>query len=438
MLLDIEAESRKATTLGELDCVIANETRKLTKARQIFVFRSRWSGLRLTAISGLPEVNLDAPLVQDMQSVLRYLVKRHDLNKVQDLSLNHPSAIGQGFLHNYPFPHLLWLPFLTRGSRLLGGMLLAREQSWQPSDKLIAERLAGTYQHSLALLLSEPRLRKTANMPALKMAGLAFGALALIAAAMAIPIPLSTLAPMEISAHKPFVVSAPIEGIIEDILVNPGEEVSAGLPIIRLSDTVLRNGLEVAQREVQVAKARLKKANQMAFSDEGGRQELRMAMADLELKKAELSFAEDMSEHAVIKAQRAGVALYADKQGLIGKPVDLGERIMQIADPGQIEISIDVPIDDALILKRGARVRVFLDSDPLNAREAKIDFSDYQAHLTATGGMAFTAVASFMEDDAPPPRLGVRGTAQIYGDQAPLGFYLFRRPLSALRQWIGL
>jgi len=40
-LLEIEAEAREARTLLDLHYIIANQTPKLTKARQVFVFQNR-------------------------------------------------------------------------------------------------------------------------------------------------------------------------------------------------------------------------------------------------------------------------------------------------------------------------------------------------------------------------------------------------------------
>ena len=38
----------------------------------------------------------------------------------------------------------------------------------------------------------------------------------------------------------------------------------------------------------------------------------------------------------------------------------------------------------------------------------------------------------------PAARLGLRGTARVYGEPVTLFFYLLRRPITALRQWTGL
>jgi multidrug resistance efflux pump len=437
LLLQIEAEARQASTNEELDFIIANEPRKLTRARQIYVFKATGK-MRLTTISGLPKLERTAPLVHDIEVAVDQLRKQFGFHSRCAFSLaDIPTGAGDS-LANYPFPHFLWVPFIDRKGDMTGGMLLTREQEWPEPDIAIAHRLAETFQHAKALLAAEGHKTSKIRLSSLLQRKFTFLSLILCVLAMAIPVPMSTLAPFEIKAHNPFVVSAPIEGVIDEILVNPGERVTKGQPIIQFSDIILRNRLEVSQREMLVAKAQLRKASQLAFNNKKERHELRRAMADLALKKSEFNFAREMFDRATIKAPRTGIAVYSDKQELTGRPVAIGERIMQIADPSHIEIDINVAVKDAILLQPDARVKIFLDSDPIHAHEAKVVFSDYRARPVSGDTLAFRTVARFSENETTLPRLGVRGTAQIFGDEVPLAFYLFRRPLSALRQWIGL
>jgi hypothetical protein len=43
-----------------------------------------------------------------------------------------------------------------------------------------------------------------------------------------------------------------------------------------------------------------------------------------------------------------------------------------------------------------------------------------------------------LDDPAHMPRIGLRGTAKIYGEKVTLFYYLARRPLAAARQFLGL
>ena len=51
--------------------------------------------------------------------------------------------------------------------------------------------------------------------------------------------------------------------------------------------------------------------------------------------------------------------------------------------------------------------------------------------------LLYGAGAAAADPAAALPRLGIRGTAQLYGGNVPLAFALFRRPIASLRQWAG-
>lgn len=253
-----------------------------------------------------------------------------------------------------------------------------------------------------------------------------------------VPVSMTALAPVEVSPQKALVVTAPVDGVIENILVEPNAVVMKDQPLVRMADTVLKNRLEIAEREVSVAEAKIKKASQLAFVDIRGRHELGVAQAELQLRHAERDYARQLLERSVIKAERDGVAFFTDPKELIGRPVVVGERLMELADPQRLEFRIDLPVADSIVLNDGVRVKVFLDSDPLNPVEARLLRADFQARPRENQQLAFRLIAERAATDTRPLRLGVRGTAQIYGNHVSLAFYLFRRPISAARQWFGL
>ena len=436
-LLNVEHEAREARSPEELRHLIANETRKLTRARQIFVCGPARKSPPILTISGLPLVERSSPLVQGLEAALAGLEKDAGLANAQEFDLFAYAKDNGDFVRGYPFRAMLWTPLRARRGENLGGLLLAREQAWTRSDILIAKRLAGTYAHAMALLIAEPKLAAQLATKVYLARYTLIGAALMALAALAIPVPMTTLAPFEITPEDPAVVAAPIEGVIDDVMVDPSERVSADQPLVRFTDTALRNRLDVAEREVSVAEARLKQATQLAFNDVQGRHDMSVARAEWELKSAERDFAKSMFERAVIKAPRAGVAVYADKKSMIGRPVAVGERLMQIADPARVEATVDVAVGDAIAMQPGGAVKLFMDSDPLNARDAKLIEADYLARPRPGNILAYRVVARF-DVTGRLPRLGARGMAQIYGEHVMLAYYLFRRPIAALRQWAGL
>jgi len=84
-------------------------------------------------------------------------------------------------------------------------------------------------------------------------------------------------------------------------------------------------------------------------------------------------------------------------------------------------------------------VRVFLDAAPLAPLEARVVQAAYKAEADAAGVSSYAVIARPNDEaDAAPARLGLRGTARVYGEPVSLLYYLLRRPLTAVRQWTGL
>lgn len=67
----------------------------------------------------------------------------------------------------------------------------------------------------------------------------------------------------------------------------------------------------------------------------------------------------------------------------------------------------------------------------------KILETSYQAKPSDEGVSSYRLLAS-IEDAPPHARLGLHGTAKLFGERVILGYYLLRRPLAAVRAWTGL
>ena len=434
-LLDLEAQAREARTTHDLALVIANETQKLTRARQIFVCEGPGNGhLAITAATGLAVVDKNAPLIHWIEQVLERARAETDFGEIREFVLQAYSDPDQDSARTYPFREALWLPLRGRDGSRLGGVLLARETPWLEHDHVLARRLAATFSHAwsaLAGATSAGLLRRPGRKKVMV-------AVLLCAMVGAVPVSMSTLAPFEVAPREAYLVTAPIDGVIEDVLIAANTEVQPGQDLVRFVDTTIRNRAAVAEREAQVAEARVKQAMVDAFHDTGGRHEGGILRAELAVKNAELAHARELLTRTRIAAARPGIAVFGDKRELIGRPVSIGERLMDIADPGNVELRIDIPVGDAIILSTGARVKAFLDSDPLRPRTAKVVRADYQAKAREGGILAFRVVAELEDGSVAMPRLGIRGTAQLYGSTVPLIYYLLRRPISKVRQWTGI
>jgi hypothetical protein len=319
----------------------------------------------------------------------------------------------------------------TPQGALLGGLWLARETPWKDNELALLERLCESYAHAWQALpkaLAKPRTIRPW-----------FAVIALILiACLFLPVRMSTLAPVEIIPKEPVVVSASLDGVIAKITVKPNEMVKKGQLLLRFEDTVLRNDYEVAEQTLNVAEAEHLRAMQGAFLDEKTKADVALLKAKVDLARAERDYAHEILGRVEVKAERDGVAIFRDPLDWEGKPVKTGERIMEIADPKKMALRVNLPVKEAIELTAGAEVRAFFDADPLHPLAAQVRQATYLAEVMPGNLLAYRVDADLTASTLPENvRIGWQGTAKLYGARAPLVYYLFRRPIASVRQYLG-
>jgi hypothetical protein len=79
---------------------------------------------------------------------------------------------------------------------------------------------------------------------------------------------------------------------------------------------------------------------------------------------------------------------------------------------------------------------VILDSDPSTSRSAKLRFLAPHSQVDKSGEPCFKAEAEWVNPGR-NLKMGLQGTAVMYGQRVSLGYWLLRRPLAALRRHLG-
>ena len=110
---------------------------------------------------------------------------------------------------------------------------------------------------------------------------------------------------------------------------------------------------------------------------------------------------------------------------------------MVVADPSLVSVEILMPVKDSITIQKNADISVFLDSDPMNVLKARVLKFSYEPEVTSDNLMAYRVTAQLVDTNN-TPRIGLRGTAKIFGEEVRLFFYLFRKPIIFVRQTLGL
>ena len=431
-LLGIEREARRAESQAELGYLVVNGSRVAVPYRQAILLMRVGKGHRVVAVSSLSAIDRTSTFIRWLERLVAARVTDETAGKIVSFDARKESGDADLDASSYPFPRMALVPLKLRDGTPFAHVLFTRETTWEEEALVAAARLCETYAHSWEALSGPARIRRRMR----SRAGLAAGAAVAVLLAGFVPVPLSVLAPAEVTAAKPFVVAAPIDGVVEKVAIDPNSPVAAGDVLFRYNDTELRNRLELAGQAVGVAQARLTQSERNSFADARAKRELAIAQSELALKRSEYEYARELLAKSTVTAEASGLVVFSSKDDWTGRPVATGERIMRIADPKSVDLTVHLPVGDAIVLDEGAPVRLYLDADPLNAVDAELVSASFHAQPDAAGVLSYRVRARFA--DGVTPRIGLRGTAQIEGERVSLAYYLFRKPLAAIRQWTGL
>ena len=262
--------------------------------------------------------------------------------------------------------------------------------------------------------------------------------LAAMAGALAyVRLPLRVVANCEVTARSPRLVSAPMDGVVDEVLVAPGQRVKAGDRIALYDSRLMEEELKISRRQVAVVEAELASARARGFSEARFRGETSLLEARLEQELARLEALEVRFSRRVVTAPVDGMVQLDDARAWRGRPVSTGQAILWLVDPDDTRVTLWLPQDDRIDFDMTRPINVHLHAMGGESREADLTYMSTFAQPTPDGGYAFPAEAEWRGDDRSPP-LGLRGTASIYGKEASLGYWLFRRPLAWARRWLGV
>lgn len=438
LLLDLQRQAWRLATAAELRYHVVNQTRRLIAYRQAaFLTLPATSNGRgrptLEAVSNVAVLEPNAPFARWLEDAARAVAAGAEAKTVHVVDPAALPAAVRGAWGEWGPAQVLWCPLAGPDGVPMAGLWLGRDEPWTDGEILLLGHLSEGYGHAWWALAG----KRTRGRHGLRRAVPPLLVLGLIGGVLALPVPMSTLAPAEIRASDPVIVAAPIDGVIERFQVQPNEMVTAGQPLFSFDATILRSRHEVARKGLTQAEAELLSAAQASFADPQTKARVAQLRAQVELRRAELSLARDLLDRVTVRAERAGLAVFTDVNDWLGKPVAVGERVLTLADPQAPEIDIQVAVGDALVLEEGSAVELFLNVDPLRPLRARLTHASYEAGLSAAGVLSYRVKAA-LDPGEPPPRIGLRGTAKILGERVPLALYLFRRPLALLRQTLGV
>lgn len=239
-------------------------------------------------------------------------------------------------------------------------------------------------------------------------------ALASMTIILSVPLPQSVAAQAELVPRERRLITAPFDGFVEEVMVEPGETVVAGQLLARLERRELE--LELTRRDGEIASAESEFRAAMASHD---RQATAIARARLERERALRALVNQRLERIELRAPIAGLIVSGDPSDAVGTPVTRGKVLFEIARADGYEVHLMVHERDIRKVRDGQIGTLALRARP---REA-IPLTVHAIHPvaeSANGASRFRVRATLAVPPGLTPRPGESGVANLDVETASL------------------
>lgn len=235
---------------------------------------------------------------------------------------------------------------------------------------------------------------------------LASGVLALVAATL-VPISNEVTANAEPVPLERRQVTAPFDGFVESVSVEPGESVLAGQIPARLERSELE--LEGTRRDGEIASAEAEFRAAMASHD---RQATAVARACLDRERASRALVEQRLQRIEVRAPITGLIVGGDLADALGAPVVRGEALFAVAREECFEVHLMVHERDIREVREGQRGVLALNARP----GEKLQLEVHAIHPVAEsvdGASRFRVRATLDVPEDVTPRPGESGVTRL-------------------------
>ena len=420
------AETREA-----LGFVILNDTVQLTSYDRAYLIDFGGNQPQVLGVSGQREIKEDAPIIESITHIAKEVKSPHALQEISQSSFRHRLPQWAQLQQSKTNPNVQWVPIFVKDRlRLVLWMERWDNRPWESQEQDALKFLAQGY--GIAWQRFAPGFFKRLW----KSRGAMIMLLFLASALTFIQLPLRVVAPCEIVAKDPYIVTAPLEGIVAEIHVDPGQWVKSGDSLFSYDRRSVEQAYHVARKQVEIAQAELHRSTTEAFEDEESLAKISQLQLQLKKEQVNLALAKYNVSQLTVEAPKEGVVSIDTPEQWQGKPVQVGERVLTISDPAQTKVRIWIPEDDNVQISPDKAVRVFLNVSPERSKSTTLLYISDHTLVSDTGITSFMAEAEW-DDGHEDVKPGLKGTAVLYGESVTLFYWLLRRPWAATRRLIG-
>lgn len=425
-----------AKTLAELKFIILNDTIHLIRYDRAILWSIGKNKPEVLGFSGQSKFKSSSEMVEKLSILVQNIP---EAARPQQLTKNsYPSLpdVWTAIEGESADSLVLWFPIKVHDE--MYGLWVEKwnikpgEIPAQDALEICANFLTPAYGSALEKLVSRNFFKRLATPRTYLILGTA-----LLLFLLLIRIPLRIVAPCEIVPEDPYLVTAPLEGIVEEITVKPGEMVKKGMTLFAYDKRAPMHELQMAEKQLSMVQSEVNRSMTLGASDKKSLTEFPILSSKLEKEKINLEYAKYQASLLNVKSPIDGVIILDNPEDWRGRPVKIGEKVLTISDPQRTKIRIWVPEHDNIPLNFQIPISIFLNINPIKSYEAKLIYIANEVTMSDKKIPSFIAEAEWITKPE-DTKLGLTGSAILYGERVSLLYFILRKPWGTLRNYLGI
>jgi RND family efflux transporter MFP subunit len=409
---------------------------------------------KLSAVSGLTQVNADAPDIAPLNNILQWAALSEEVINVRQVGdrVDSPREETRAKFERY---------FEESGRRAFYSMpladdtgrvgVLALESSdpdfLSPAHLEILQVLAGQatvalrnaqmYKEVPFISLIEPvleRKRKFLAMEKRRRTLMTVGVAAAVVFLAIFPLPLRVDGDAVVAPAHRAQVQPEIEGVVGKVYVHEGEAVARGQVLADMEAWDYRSALAEAEAKYQTAVLQVNHA--LAGNDTG---EAGVQSVQADYWKTEVERAKELLSRTQLRSPIDGVVSTSHIENSAGRRLQLGDTFAEIMDSSQTVVDVAIDDVDAGLVHPGLSSVTKLNSYATKTFRGKVSVISPKAEVSNDQRIFFARVA--LDNSNGALRAGMEGRGKITIGWYPAGYVFFRRPVlwtySHFWAWFG-
>jgi RND family efflux transporter MFP subunit len=455
MLVTVSHEITSTLNLERVLQTIVNAPQAVIPYERAAVALEHGGKYKLSAITGVTQVDAGAPDVAPLNDLLRWTMLSEEVVHVRqhgdkvDAAREETRAKFQSYFATSGMRAFYAIP-LTDDTGRVGvlGLESADPDFLSPAHIEILQVLAGQatvalrnaqmYKEVPFISVLQPVLEKKRKFMAMEKRRRTLTVVAAAAVLIflaAVPLPLrvdgdAVVAPLHSAQIQP-----EVEGVVNKVYVREGDHVTRGQVIASLADWDARSVLAQAQAKYQMA---LLQMNRSLAANDGSEAGVQRIQADF--WKSEVARDQELLDKTQLRSPIDGLVATPHIENMVGKRLQFGGSFAEIVDTSRAIVDVAIDDTDSAQLRAGEHASVKLNSFPTRIFRGDVIVVSPKGTLQGDSRVFFARVAVPNADGA--IRSGMEGRGKVRVGWYPAGYVLFRKPFlwiySRAWSWFGI